>query len=136
MANWKRTAEESMRDYNETLKEEPIETIIHVPKKDLFVFPENNPYLEVDDAYTLAVQLNEELKVFDAIQALQANVQKNPDHAPSWRLLGQLYQENDEDDKAIAYFQKAYDLDPYDLESLLYLGVSCKQIWLIKHKFS
>ena len=125
MSNWKQMAMKSEGYYDETIKEQPVETIIQVPKIDLFKFDEVNPYKEVEDAYTLAWQLNEDLKVHDAIMALQAHLTKNPDHSPSWRLLGQLYQENDEDDKAIAYFLKAYDLDPYDLESLLCLGVSC-----------
>ena len=125
LANWKEHAQKNMDMYNETIKEQPVETTIKVEKKDLFKFDENNPYIEHEDAYKLACELNEDLKVHDAILALQAHLQKHPDHAQSWRLLGQLYQENDEDDKAIAYFQKAYDLDPYDLESLLCLGVSC-----------
>ena len=125
MANWKLHAEKSQDYYSENLVEPPVETVIQVPKVDHFKFEEENPYSNVDDAYTLALQLNQELKVHDAILALKAHVTKEPDHAASWRLLGQLYQENDEDDKAIAYLLKAYELDPYDCESLLYLGVSC-----------
>ena len=39
--------------------------------------------------------------------------------------MGQLYQENDQDELAILAFKKAYEIDPYDLDSLLCLGVSC-----------
>ena len=39
--------------------------------------------------------------------------------------MGQLYQENDEDEYAIIAFKRAYDIDPYDLDSLLCLGISC-----------
>ncbi|CAI2361448.1 unnamed protein product [Moneuplotes crassus] len=125
MANWKAQAMKSQDFYEETLTQPPTETVIQVPKVDHFKFEEDNPYSNVEDAYTLACQLNEELKVHDAILALKAHLTKEPEHAPSWRMLGQLYQENDEDDKAIAYLLKAYELDPYDCESLLYLGVSC-----------
>lgn len=125
MANWKAQAEKSMGYYNETMEIPPVETVIQVPKEDFFAFEKENPYAEIDDAYTLACKLNDELKVHDAVLALKAHLTKNPDHAPSWRLLGQLYQEKDEDERAIAYFKKAYDLDPYDLDSLLCLGVSC-----------
>lgn len=38
--------------------------------------------------------------------------------------MGQLLQENDEDDIAILAFKKAYEMDPYDLDSLLCLGIS------------
>ena len=34
-------------------------------------------------------------------------------------------QENDQDDIAILAFKKAYEIDPYDLDSLLCLGISC-----------
>jgi peroxin-5 len=125
MANWKKMAEKEMGYYNETIDEPPIETVIHVPKEDFFKFDENNPFLEVDDAFDLAIDLNEQLRLHDAELALKANLIKNPEHVPSWRLLGKLYQEKDEDEKAIAYFKKAYDLDPTDLDSLLCLGVSC-----------
>jgi tetratricopeptide (TPR) repeat protein len=114
MASWKTQAEKSMGYYDEVIDQPPVETIIEVPKVDHFKFEENNPYDGVDDAYTLALQLNEELKVHDAVLALKAHLTKEPDHAASWRLLGQLYQEKDEDDKAIAYFKRAYELDPYD----------------------
>lgn len=56
---------------------------------------------------------------------LQAEVQRNKDNAEAWRLMGQLYQENDQDDYAIIAFKKAYEVDPYDLDSLLCLGISC-----------
>lgn len=49
----------------------------------------------------------------------------NQSHAEAWRLLGQLYQENDQDDEAILAFKHAYNADPYDLDSLMLLGVSC-----------
>jgi len=39
--------------------------------------------------------------------------------------MGQLYQENDQDEYAIIAFKKAYEIDPYDLDSLLCLGISC-----------
>jgi tetratricopeptide (TPR) repeat protein len=114
-----------MNQYNENFVEPPVEAVIEIPKVDPLKFDGNNPYDNVDDAYTLALQLNEELKVHDAVLALQAHLTKEPDHAASWRLLGQLYQEKDEDDKAIHYFMRAYELDPYDCDSLLCLGVSC-----------
>jgi len=40
-----------------------------------------------------------------------------------------LHQENDEDEKAIVCLEKAYSLDPFDLESLLYLGSSCSNVY-------
>lgn len=124
MAGWKSMAEKSMNYYSENFEEPPVETIIEIPKVDHLKFDGNNPYENVDDAYELALQFNDQLKVHDAVLALQAHLTKEPDHAASWRLLGQLYQEKDEDNKAIHYFLRAYELDPYDCDSLLCLGVS------------
>ena len=39
-------------------------------------------------------------------------------------MLGQLFQENDQDEFAIIALKSAHEADPYDLESLLYLGIS------------
>ena len=51
--------------------------------------------------------------------------------------MGQLFQENDQDDHAIVAFKKANEVDPYDLDSLLLLGISCtnelNRIEAIKH---
>lgn len=52
-------------------------------------------------------------------------MQQSEGNAEAWRLLGQLYQENDQDDQAILAFKKAHEADPYDLDSLMLLGVSC-----------
>lgn len=53
--------------------------------------------------------------------------------------MGQLYQENDQDDYAIIAFKRAYEIDPYDLDSLLCLGISCtnelEQRDVIQHLF-
>ena len=37
--------------------------------------------------------------------------------------MGQLYNESDQDDKAILAFKEAHEKDPYDLDSLLSLGI-------------
>ena len=72
-----------------------------------------------------AKNLVEERQSQEAIVCLQAEVQKNPENAAAWRLMGQLYQENDQDDYAIIAFKRAYEIDPFDLDSLLCLGISC-----------
>ena len=55
---------------------------------------------------------------------LEAEVQQNRESSEAWRLLGQLYQENDQDDFAIIAFKQAHESDPYDLDSLMSLGIS------------
>lgn len=51
-------------------------------------------------------------------------MQKNKENAEAWRLLGKLFQENDQDDFAIIALRKAHEADPYDLDSLIELGIS------------
>merc|ERR1719183_1911253 len=49
----------------------------------------------------------------------------NPQSSEGWRMLGQLYAEQDQDVEAIQCLRKGHEADPYNLESLLALGVSC-----------
>jgi Flp pilus assembly protein TadD len=57
---------------------------------------------------------------------LEADVQnEGKENAESWVLLGKMYQEDDQDVFAIMALKQAYELDPYDLEALLHLGISC-----------
>ena len=55
---------------------------------------------------------------------LEAEVQKNTPDTEAWRILGSLYQENDQDQNAILAFKQAHEVDPYDLDSLLAVGIS------------
>lgn len=55
---------------------------------------------------------------------LEAEVQQKKDNAEAWRLLGVLFQENDQDDFAIIALRNAHEADPYDLDSLMSLGIS------------
>ncbi len=72
-----------------------------------------------------AKNLIEENKSQEAILCLEAEVQENRENSEAWRILGQLYQENDQDNFAIIALREAHTADPYDLDSLLALGVSC-----------
>ena len=104
-------------------------------KSDVIPFEPNNKFRDGEGLLRLAKQLVEVLiyqsyfiqdcKTQEAIVCLQAEVQKNQENAEAWRLMGQLYQENDQDDYAIIAFKRAYEIDPYDLDSLLCLGISC-----------
>jgi hypothetical protein len=40
-------------------------------------------------------------------------------------MMGVIYQEFDMDDIAILAFKKAHSIDPYDLDCLLSIGISC-----------
>jgi len=90
-----------------------------------YKFQENNPYLEDDDPLALALRLMREGRDREALKALEAEVKKNPESSEGWRLLGQLYAELDQDVEAIQCLRRGHEVDPYNLASLLALGVSC-----------
>merc|ERR1719463_739204 len=90
-----------------------------------YEFSKENKYLDADDPLALALQLLREGRDREALLALEAEVQRNPESSEGWRQLGQLYAELDQDVEAIQCLRKGHEVDPYNLESLLALGVSC-----------
>ena len=76
------------------------------------------------DLVAKARELVDQQKMQEAMLCLEAEVQKNAQNHEAWKLLGQLFQESDQDDKAILAFKNAHEQDPYDLDSLLALGIS------------
>lgn len=54
-------------------------------------FQAGNKYLETADRVNLTKQLIDDGKAQEGIVCLQAEVQKNPENAEAWRLMGQLY---------------------------------------------
>ncbi|CAE7368205.1 PEX5, partial [Symbiodinium necroappetens] len=61
----------------------------------------------------------------EALLCLESEVQRNPESSEGWRMLGQLYAQLDQDVEAIQCLRKGHEVDPYNLDSLLALGVSC-----------
>ncbi|CAD7935987.1 unnamed protein product [Amoebophrya sp. A120] len=108
-----------------------------------YTFMQNNPYLErfplaadgpaaagqtvpsPESPMELALKLIAEGKDQEAIQVLEIEVQRNADSSEGWCLLGQLYANLDQDIEAIKCLVKGHEADPYNLDSLLQLGVSC-----------
>jgi tetratricopeptide (TPR) repeat protein len=91
---------------------------------DAYDFKSDNPYMNESDCLGKAQQLIKEGKDNEAILCLEAEVQKNPQSSEGWRLLGELHASLDDDLKAISCLRKGHDADPYNLDSLLALGVS------------
>ena len=110
-----------------------------------YIFQDANPYVEdlsslenqaaaqevnldedpSDEAlFRKGVELYEAGDIWEAILAFEASVQKRPDNDECWHYLGTCHAENDEDKKAIVCLQKAIEVDPYNLGSLLALGTS------------
>jgi peroxin-5 len=90
-----------------------------------YEFKENNQYVDAVDPLAEALRLLREGRDHEALLALEAEVQKNPESSEGWRMLGQLYAEMDRDPEAIQCLRKGHEVDPYNLDSLLALGVSC-----------
>merc|ERR1719221_448933 len=90
-----------------------------------YEFSKDNQYLDSDDPLAEAMRLLAEGKDREALLALEAEVQRNPESSEGWRQLGQLYAELDQDVEAIQCLRRGHEVDPYNLDSLLALGVSC-----------
>mmetsp|Transcript_111832 Transcript_111832/g.311216 ORF Transcript_111832/g.311216 Transcript_111832/m.311216 type:complete len:743 (-) Transcript_111832:111-2339(-) len=90
-----------------------------------YQFSKENKYLESDDPLAEAMRLLREGRDREALLALEAEVQRNPESSEGWRQLGQLYAELDQDVEAIQCLRRGHEVDPYNLDSLLALGVSC-----------
>lgn len=89
-------------------------------------FQDENPFLGQSELLAKAKELEEAGELQRAILCLEADVQNEGKENPeSWALLGRLYQQDDQDTYAIIALKKAFDIDPYDLETLLNLGISC-----------
>ena len=57
-----------------------------------------NKYATNKDASELARELISKGQMLEAREAVEAAVKQDPENPTEWRLLGQLHQENDDDD--------------------------------------
>ena len=94
------------------------------------IFQPNNPYLtskeyENLDLVELAKKLLAEGKTQEAKQVLEAEAQKNGDNTEAWTLLGRIHSENDCDSYAYQCLLRALDVDPFNLDAELALGILC-----------
>lgn len=89
-----------------------------------YTFQSENPYKDSQAAFEEGVKLFNQGHLREAIQAFEAVVTKEPEHADAWCYLGQASAENEEESNAIAAFLKCISIDPYNLKALLSLGVS------------
>ncbi|KAL4481441.1 hypothetical protein ABPG74_007530 [Tetrahymena malaccensis] len=107
------------------------EQSLYKDASDRYAFSNANPYLTHENPLHLALEFIASGRPFDAILALEAQIQKNPD-APSsantWRLMGRLHQEMDQDQRAVACLLNALKKDDTNPDTFLALGVSCTNI--------
>jgi peroxin-5 len=93
------------------------------------LFLNDNPFLLKSES---DLNLVEEAKIMlskgevtQARYALEAEVNNNQDNSEAWYLLGKIHTENDRDDFAMQCFLKSLEADPFNSDSLLFLGISC-----------
>tara|TARA_B100000795_G_scaffold249253_1_gene216643 strand:+ start:107 stop:1678 length:1572 start_codon:yes stop_codon:yes gene_type:complete len=92
---------------------------------DQYQFPEENRFRGQEGMFELGMEKFNQGMIEEAIEAFQSFVESETDDpSEGWRMLGLSHQEHDEDRKAIQCLEKSVDEDPYNLESLLALGVS------------
>lgn len=90
-----------------------------------YSFTRDNKFSDYENCYELSIQKEKSGETDEAILLLEIEVQKHPDHSEAWSLLGKLHAKNDDDTKAISAMLRGLEVDPYNLDLLLSLGISC-----------
>ncbi len=138
MANQLRVALQSIDD-NLTLTKEAInESIIHhnnIHSNELIwsgisksmedtqeeiMLSNHYPSIEAGKGILLYLEGN----IFEAIKVLESELSIDNTNSENWRYLGLCFAEHDDDKKAILCYKKSVECDPYNLESLVDLGIS------------
>ena len=91
----------------------------------VYNFEKNNKYENFENCYELALEKEKNGETDEAILLLEIEVQRNPEHSEAWGLLGKLHAYNDDDGRAICAMLKGLEIDPYNLDLLMSLGISC-----------
>jgi peroxin-5 len=93
-----------------------------------YKFGDQNPFASEAKPLELASNLLNQGNIRNAILALEAHLQKHPNDSNSWRVLGKLHMDNDEDRPAVRCLLNSVNIDANNLDNLLALGVSCTNI--------
>jgi peroxin-5 len=98
---------------------------VHGDIKAEYIFNPQNPYLNAEFPKEVALDLINKGNNDQAVLALEAHLQKHMEDGDTWRILGRILQENDQDQKSITCFLNCLKYNPDNLDCLLSLGVSC-----------
>jgi tetratricopeptide (TPR) repeat protein len=90
-----------------------------------YVFDPDNKYSQSEDCFALALEKERIGQTDEAILLLEVEVGRHPENSEAWGMLGRLHASNDEDRKAIAAMLRGLAVDPYNLDLLMSLGISC-----------
>ena len=108
-------------------------------------FHADNPYLGQANLRERGTELFRNGELTEAVLALEAAVQDQPEDTLAWQTLGMAHADADDDHRAIACLRRAVAADPHNLDALLALGVSYTneldqtralkhlQLWLESH---
>ncbi len=80
------------------------------------LYREGNRSIKIVVEY--ATHLNNLGKVEEAIKTLQEGVELYPDFSLLYTILGKIYLQEKEYEKAIIYFKKSYDLDKFNYQTV------------------
>ena len=76
--------------------------------------------------YNLALMYISSGRLSEALDKLEKSIELDPNFAPSFTILGKVYassQDKDHKEKSVKILKRAIDLNPDDVESLLFLGI-------------
>lgn len=88
-----------------------------------YLFEPNNPFIGRDDLDSCLTGALEAGNINDSILILEGIVMQTPNNVQAWVMLGKLNAENDEDIRSVAALRRGYELDPYNTEAMLALGI-------------
>jgi len=97
---------------------------IQQDKSKPYEFQENNPFRDDPEAFQKGMDLFDRGDLPQAILALEAAVQQEPQNSNAWCKLGLAHAENDKDVLAIQALEQALAVDPNNLEALMGQAVS------------
>jgi len=97
---------------------------IHQEKSKPYEFQLDNPYRDDSEAFQKGMDLFDRGDLPQAILALEAAVQQEPQNSNAWTKLGIAHAENDKDILAIQALEQALAVDPNNLEALMTQAVS------------
>lgn len=126
--NLQEELEEEMKDSMDIFNNINFQDLMGNQANKGLAFKQENKYLETKeetDLVELARQLLRENKTQEALLALEAECQRNRENADAWVLLGRIHSDFDDDDKAAACLLTANEVDPFNIEALHALGISC-----------
>ena len=89
-----------------------------------YEFSQENPYVDIENPYGLALAKANEGNFADAILLLEAELLRNRYHSEAWLFLGKIYSDLDEDPKAILCFKAGHEQDPYNLDHIFSLATA------------